>query len=248
MTGPGGGDASVIWHDVECAAYVADLELWMELAGEQDGPVLDLGCGTGRVGLRLARAGHRVVGLDADANLVEAFNQRAGDLPATARVGNASDFALDAAVGLVLAPMQLLQLLASSDDRIACLRCVAARLPPGGRFAAGIVEGAPTTWTPMQEWSPPLPEARESDGWIHSSLPLETIVDGATIVVRRLRQTVSPDGELGEEVNEIELRVLTAAQLESEAVVAGLRPAARREIPATDAHVGSTVVLLEKEG
>ena len=53
----------VIWHDLECGGYVEDLPLWRELAG--DGPVLDLGCGTGRVALDLAARGVPVVGLDA---------------------------------------------------------------------------------------------------------------------------------------------------------------------------------------
>jgi hypothetical protein len=44
------------------------------------------------------------------------------------------------------------------------------------------------------------------------------------------------------------LDVLDAAALEVEAVSRGLRPAGRREIPAGDAHVGSTVVLLERGG
>ena len=71
------------------------------------------------------------------------------------------------------------------------------------------------------------------------------VVDAGAIVVRRLRQTVSPDGELSDEVDEIRLQVLSAETLEREAVEAGLAPVGRREIPATDAHVGSTVVLLE---
>ena len=51
----------VIWHDVECGAYEADLPLWRELAS---GRVLDVGAGTGRVALDLARAGHPVTALD----------------------------------------------------------------------------------------------------------------------------------------------------------------------------------------
>ena len=59
-----------IWHDVECGAYDADLPLWEELADEAGGPVLDLGCGTGRVALHLSRRGHRVLGLDTEASFL----------------------------------------------------------------------------------------------------------------------------------------------------------------------------------
>ena len=55
-------DEAVIWHDVECGAYAADLPLWRELAAGRSGPVLEIGCGTGRVALDLARDGHAVTG------------------------------------------------------------------------------------------------------------------------------------------------------------------------------------------
>ena len=42
-----------IWLEVECGAYAADLALWSELAREAAGPVLELGCGTGRVAVHL---------------------------------------------------------------------------------------------------------------------------------------------------------------------------------------------------
>ena len=50
---------SVIWHDLECGGYAEDLALWRELAMRHGGPVLDVGAGTGRTAIMLARAGHR---------------------------------------------------------------------------------------------------------------------------------------------------------------------------------------------
>ena len=68
---------AVIWHDVECAAYDVDLALWRELAAAGGGAVLDIGCGTGRVALDLARRGHDVTGLDSDPDLVNELAARA---------------------------------------------------------------------------------------------------------------------------------------------------------------------------
>src|SRR5204863_240290 len=84
----------------------------------------------------------------------------------------------------------------------------------------------------------------EVDGWVYSSLPVDAKLDADSIWVRRLRQTVSPQGELEEELYEVGLRRLDAETLEAEAGAAGLRPAGRRSIAPTHAHVGSTAVLL----
>jgi SAM-dependent methyltransferase len=234
---------SAIWHEVECGGYAADLLLWEELAGKADGTILDLGCGSGRVALHLARRGHPVHGLDSDPELVGAFAEHARGLPAAAVTGDAREFSLGVEFDLVLAPMQLLQLFEGPEQRLRCLRCVTAHLGAGGLAAFAIVE-----WMPEPvDTASPLPDAREVDGWVYSSLPIDALVDSGSIRVRRLRQTVSPQGELEEELYEIGLRTLDAATLESEAREAGLNPAGRRTIPPTDAHVGATVVLLRRE-
>jgi SAM-dependent methyltransferase len=235
--------STAIWHDVECGSYAADLALWEELAASAGGPVLELGCGTGRVAVHLARRGYEVVGLDLDAALTEALEERADGLALRAVVGDARDFRLDGDVALTLAPMQMLQLLPDSAARVACLRCVASQLWPGGRFAPAIIERMPEP----DGSPPPLPDVRDVDGWVYSSLPVEAAVGAGEIVIRRLRQTVSPAGDLSEERNEIRLQTFPAARLEAEAAEAGLAAVDRREIPATDLHVGSVVVVLEKE-
>jgi SAM-dependent methyltransferase len=248
-------DTTAIWHDVECGGYEADLPLWEELAERRGGPVLELGCGTGRVALHLARRGHRVYGLDRDPDLLAALAARASDTSPTQAgqrpdafaaaepvLADARDFALPEPVSLALAPMQLLQLLDDPADRRACLRSVAAALHPGGLLAAAIVESLPDA----QDGLPPLPDVREVNGWVYSSLPVSAATADERIVLRRLRQTVSPAGALREEDDEIQLRTFAAAELEAEAASIGFMPAGRRVVPETDAHVGSLVVLLER--
>lgn len=236
-------NASVIWHEAECGGYSADLPLLEEMANESPGPILDLGCGTGRVSLHLARRGHPVVGVDREPAFVAALNESAGDLPVEAEVGDAREFDLDSEFGLALAPMQLLQLFSGADERARCLHSVADHLAPGGLAAFAIVESMPE---PVDA-APLLPDAREVDGWVYSSLFVDVALDSGEIHIRRLRQTVSPAGELSEELDEVTLQPLDAATLEREARSVGLQAAGRRSIPATDAHVGSTAVLLAKE-
>jgi hypothetical protein len=192
--------------------------------------------------LHLAKRGHSITALDIDRELVSALDKQAEGLLITTAVADARDFELGAEFGLILAPMQLLQLFAGSEERLGCLCCIAAHLRTGGLAAFAIVESMPE---PI-DGPPLLPDTREVEGWVYSSLPLDAQLDSGTIRVRRLRQTVSPLGELNDELYEVDLQALDAATLEQEGREAGLRPAGRRAIPPTDAHVGSAVVLLEK--
>jgi SAM-dependent methyltransferase len=242
---PAGGSASTseasIWHDVECGAYAADLGVWDELADRCGDPVLELGAGTGRLAIHLARRGHRVIGLDYDAELIAAQLERAAGLPVTPLLADARGFELPEPVALVLAPMQLLQMLANRAERLACLDSIAAQLLPGGRLAAALVEGMPE---PEEDGEPLVPDVREVDGWIYSSLPLEAAVGPENIVVHRLRQKVSPTGELTDMPDSVTICTLTAAELVAVAAEVGLVPIERLYIDPTEDHVGSTVVVL----
>jgi SAM-dependent methyltransferase len=239
-------DERVIWHDVECGGYGEDLPLWRDLAAERAGPVLEVGCGTGRVALDLARRGHSVTGVDNEASLVDALRERARAeaLELTARVADARTLDFPARFALVALPMQMIQLL-DPGDRGAALQALAPCLARGGLLAVSIVEGVPEDGG---EFEQPLPDVAEVDGFVYSSLPLEIVDGGGAMLVTRLRQVVSPAGDLTEAVDETRLAVLDAATLEREARGAGLQPAGRHEVPDTERYVGSAVVLLAKEG
>jgi hypothetical protein len=160
-------------------------------------------------------------------------------------VADARALELPAEFALVAAPMQVLQLLGEPGDRSAALAAAARCLIPGGLVAVSIVEGVPGGGGEMAQ---PLPDVAEVDGWVYSSLPLEITDEGEWMRVTRLRQIVAPAGDLTEAVDETRLAVLDAGTLEDEARAVGLRPAGRREIPDTDTHVGSVVVLLARDG
>jgi len=235
----------VIWNEVECGGYAADLPLWEELAGQYPGAILELGCGAGRVVDHLARAtGRLVIGLDREDELVAAVWKRTQGREHTgdAEIGDARGFELHFQFQLALAPMQLIQLLGDRVDRICCLACVRDHLLPGGCAAFALVEQMPDL--PVEESAAAIPDVRQIDDWVYSSLPLPPQVEEKRIVLRRLRQTVDPEGKMSEEMNVLTLQRLSAETLEREAAEVDLQPLGRREIPATEAHVGSTVVLL----
>src|SRR5437588_9859628 len=100
---------SVIWHDLECGAYDTDLPLWRGLAAEHGDPVLDVGAGTGRVTLDLARHGHCVTALDQDPALLSELERRAAGAAVSTVCADAREFALDERFRTVIVPMQTVQ-------------------------------------------------------------------------------------------------------------------------------------------
>jgi SAM-dependent methyltransferase len=236
--------AAAIWHDVECSGYTADLAVWEELIEPLEGPVLDLGCGTGRVALHLARRGCDVWAADADPPLLEELAARAAaeGLAVRAICADVRSLELDRRFGLVIAPMQLLQMLGGRAGRRAALERAVAHLARGGRVAAAIVERAATH---LRGPTAALPDVRERDGWVYSSLPVAVGTDEGDVEIRRWRQAVSPDGALSEEEHIDVLDALDAGALEAEGAAVGLQRGGRLEIPPADGYLGSVVLILD---
>ena len=195
-------DSEAIWQDVECGSYRADLRTWRRLASKQrDGRcrLLDLGCGTGRVSLALAAAGCQVTALDSEPELVAELRRRAtaGGIGLDTVVADARSFDLGRRFDLVLAPMQLVQLMESQAQRESLLSSIARHLDPGGRAALALLDFD-------EEWvaepaRPPLADVLERDGWVFSSQPLAVRGRTRAIELERLRQAVSPSGDLSAE-------------------------------------------------
>ncbi len=236
---------AVIWHDVECAAYDLDLPLWRELAEEADGPVLDIGAGTGRVALDLARRGHDVTAIDADAELARELGARARarSLRVPAFAADARGFELERRFALAIAPMQVVQLLGGPAGRRSALTSIRAHLEPGGVFAAALAD--PFEGIPAGEVLPPLPDIREQDGWVHASTPVAVRREAQSAAIDRHRQSVSPSGEISEWVATIELDLVSAGELEAEAAELGFAARERGWITDSREWTGSTVVMLE---
>jgi SAM-dependent methyltransferase len=232
-----------IWHDLECGSYTADLVFWRALAERTGGPVLDVGAGTGRIALDLAREGHEVTAVDLDDELLEALRERAGELEVTTLVADARAFWLGMTFPLIIVPMQTVQLLGGSEGRTAFLECAAFHLESPGVLAIAIAHDLELFDISDGAVPGPLPDVVELDGIVYSSRPLAVRADADGFVLERRRETVTAAGEHRAEEDVIHLDRLDPDTLEREAEAAGLRPASRLEIAPTEDYVGSTVVM-----
>jgi SAM-dependent methyltransferase len=247
--------SAVIWHDLECGSYRADLPLWRELAAENPGPVLEIGAGSGRVALDLARAGHAVTALERERVLLEAVRSREGGEGVRAVGADARRFRLpQREYALCVVPMQTIQLLGGGAGRSAFLRRAHAVLRPGGLLACAILARV-EPFDCADEEIGPAPETAVIDGLLYASQPTRVALGRRSIVIERERRILAatePSRRVDREeervrVRErsvIELDRLARRALEREARAAGLRPAPARYVAPTEDHAGSTVVML----
>jgi SAM-dependent methyltransferase len=227
---------AVIWHDLECGSYSVDLPYWHALAERHAGVVLDVGAGTGRVALSLARAGHPVIALEVDATLGEELSRRAGTLPVEVRCADACDFTLDSPVALAIVPMQTIHLL---EHRAAFFGCAGRALQPRGMLAIALLGDGVEPFELELE-----PDAVELGAVRYESAPTALRRrDGAVLLERRRSRIVK--GSSKSALNLIRLAECDRATLSAEAVSAGFKPLSHRVIAATADHAGSEIVCLE---
>ena len=113
-----------------------DVAFYRELAREGGGPVLELGCGTGRVLLPIAADGFPCTGLDASRHMLDAL--RAKSTFPNLRLVNAPMQRFDLPgekFGLIFSAFRAFQHMYTVEDQLACLGCAKRHLAPGGRLA-----------------------------------------------------------------------------------------------------------------
>jgi len=258
---------TVLWHDLECGSYTADLPLWRELAdavaasgttGAEDpargsaGAILDVGAGSGRVALELARAGHRMTALDLDAELLAALRERAAGMPVETVRADARAFELERRdFALCIAPMQTVQLLGGTDGRVEFLRRARAHLRPGALLVCAIATEIEPFDCDAGDLGP-SPEIARVNGVSYISRTTRVRVSRRGARIERERAVLAgAEGAEGARRAQpawvrdvVELDRVTVSQLEREGRSAGLVPAGTRVIAATEEHTASVAVML----
>jgi len=148
-----GWDAYAPFYDWENAQTLGrrDVPFWQRMALQAQGVVLELGCGTGRVSLPIARAGVDLVGIDRSAQMLQRAKQRLQKSSGTKiakslRLIRGDIRALPfgtGSFGMVLAPYGILQSLTRPRDLTAALGSVARVVAPGGTFGIDLVPDVP---------------------------------------------------------------------------------------------------------
>jgi SAM-dependent methyltransferase len=214
------------FYDLDLEGYDDDVRLYRALAEEYAGPVLELGCGTGRVALALAADGREVVGVDLSEAMLDVA--RGGD--AGARVewvgGDMRALDLGRRFALVLVPLGGLQHLETVDDVTATFEVIARHLTPAGAAVIDVEAPRPEDFEAgpqplMEHWTRP---------WRGGQVTKVVSVVGAPAL--GLREVTwhfdvqAAEAPLRRHTAQFTMRTFTPAELELAARLAGLELAA----------------------
>jgi SAM-dependent methyltransferase len=177
-----------------------DVPFYTALAADAGGPVLELGCGTGRVLEPCAAAAGTAVGVDVSAAMLRRAQRRLAAAGLEDRVelhlGDMRSARLDGRFPLVTIPFRSLFHLRTDDDWMAALATVRAHLAPGGRFAADVFVPDPEMMASRQDHFGFRGEVRHPDTgqrvalWEHHSF--DAFAQVATR--RRVSELLDEDG------------------------------------------------------
>jgi len=128
------------YYDAETVGTIYDLPAYARLAERFGGPALDVGCGTGRIGLALAEKKLRVVGVDTSEPMLARARARATQEKVDASrvvflMADVTSLELDEKFGLAIFAYNGFMHLLEQKQQIAALERIAAHLKPGGGLA-----------------------------------------------------------------------------------------------------------------
>ena len=141
---------------------LVDRNFYLDLADEYGGPVLEFGCGTGRITLPLARQGVDVTGIDASHSMLEVLRAKLAREPEQVRrrtmviEGDFRTHQIGDRFPLVVIPFRPMQHMYTTDDQLSALKNAGRHLADGGILAFDVFypsfekfsgASAKSTWT-----------------------------------------------------------------------------------------------------
>lgn len=136
-----------------------DREFWLKQVEEYGDPVLEIGCGTGRVSIPLAEAGFSVVGIDLSTSMLAQARRKSDRVEWIQK--DIRTFNLDRKFACILAPYYVINYLYELKDIEAVLRNCKAHLKPNGKLILDLVHLPPQFWRELFEQEGAIETIRE---------------------------------------------------------------------------------------
>jgi SAM-dependent methyltransferase len=185
------------WAKVQIAGspVEGDADFYAEQARRWGSPVLDLGCGTGRIGIALAEQGFDVVGLDISAPMLQIAERKRAGLPAedarrlTFVQADMTDFSVDQTFSLIITPSRSFQFMLTPETQRSALAAMRRHLRPDGALVLDLFD-------PRLEWCVPDPDATRPS----RQATIRNPISGLDVRVEVIERSPDPMRQLIDEV------------------------------------------------
>lgn len=219
-------------YDFSYSDFTEDIDFYSNVARAVDGPLLELGVGSGRVAIPLAQEGYDIVGLDNSPSMLDAARRQfeaLGEVEGSLELveGDMTAFELGKRFGMVFVAANTFQHLLTTEDQLACVRCAVAALQPRGIFSMSIRSPSTVTWDDTDGWSPMLMHWSRRDEESGDTIMKFCVEqpDPATMTrqLTYIYDRVRPNGDVKRSVFETRLRYSTEAEIRLLLQQCGLR-------------------------
>ncbi len=213
-------------YDVSVPDWPGEIDFYRQMAQSTGGAVLEIACGTGRVAIRLAQTGVKVVGLDRSPHMLEVARQKSAELRHMRWVhADMRSFELGETFGLVIIPGHAFQHLNTPQDQVACLECIQRHLDPGGVLIVHL-DHQNVSWLAGLRTQPGRFEAREQFQHPTTGRQVRTLRAWSyepatqTAIAQTVWEEIDADGEVVDRVQTQPLRLHCVFRFEMEHLLA----------------------------
>jgi len=216
------------FYDLEHAGFREDVDLFLSFADIVGGPILEMGCGSGRVLVPLAQAGHDVTGVDRSPAMLKRAAAAALESAVADRITLSERDIADAQhapggpFGLVIFSLNALMHLPTSQAQIRALQAAFAAMDPKGQLIIDTLNPSPQHLTELEdglilEGSWTQPDGTTIDKWsLRRIHPANQLIETTFWY-----DQISPDGRLQRTRSQLSLRYVHATELELMLQLAG---------------------------
>jgi SAM-dependent methyltransferase len=137
------------FYDLFYGEWEDDLHMYRDFALAADGPILEIGCGTGRVLVPLALDGYHITGIELSEAMLARARAKADTAQVSGRItliqGDMRDFEIPAVFALAFIPINTFMHCYDTSQQLSCLRSIHRHLYPGGKLIVDIFHPDPQT-------------------------------------------------------------------------------------------------------
>jgi SAM-dependent methyltransferase len=167
-------DFGLLYDSVPLYKERADVGFYVDEARKAGGSVLEVGCGTGRILIPVARAGCAITGIDSSRQMLERCRAKLAaegrEVQSRIRLAQHDMRSVNLATtfALVIAPFRVVQHLITAEDQLRFLDTVLRHLAPGARLVFDV-------------FNPRFDKLVGADGVEREDTPEQRLPDGRTL-------------------------------------------------------------------